>query len=407
MDQTGSGVPEKKERLWSLNFIKICVVSLIIGLALNMTNSTISLYINAEYGSNAMSGVLSVGFAVASMLFRLLGGRISDKFGRTFLQIVGMGMSVSAVLGIGLVRSLPLLVAFRILQGAGHSLSNTAVTAAGVDITPQSRLNEGSSFVTMGFFLSSAVAATLSLALIGDNDRFSNVFFFVAAILGLGILLTATVRLKKDPQYQKNMELAKRDAEKMPRPKGIRGMIEVRAIPAAVLYTIISTAYSILTAFLLVHAKEAGIEGAGWYFTISAILTFAARTFTGPVADKYGPKGLLLASLACGIASFLMLAFSTNRVLFFVSGALYGLLNGISGPVCYAHAIKCSPKDRRGTATGTYYLSSDIAHGLGTMMWALIIDAIGFTGAFLVSAGILVIAVIVSFPVFRYNPKLD
>jgi len=396
--------PEEKERLWTWNFLKICVISLIVGLALNMTNNTLSLYIKATYGSNTMSGVLSVGFALASMVFRLLGGRISDRFGRILLQIVGMSLSIAAVLGIGLSRSLVLLVAFRILQGVGHSVSNTTVTAAGVDITPPGRMNEGSSFVTMGFFLSSAVAATLVLALIGDSEAYSRVFFFVAAILAVGILLAATTRLTKDPQYLKNQARAQA-APKATRPRGVRELFELRAVPAGVLYTIISLAFSILNTFLLVFAREQGIAGAGWFFTLSAITTLLARTFAGQLADRHGPQGVLLLCLGSGIVCFLLLALTRSPVLFFIAGGLFGLLNGIAGPVCYAHAIRCSPQDRRGSATGTFYLSADIANGLGALLWAVIIDGIGFTGSFLIGAGVLVLAVVLSFPILRYRPR--
>lgn len=402
-----SALTEKKERLWSPNFIKICVISLIIGLALNMTNSTISLYINALYGENVMSGVLSVGFAVASVACRLVGGRLSDRFGRTLFLNAGMLVCAVAVLGLGLSKSMALLVVLRILQGMGHSMANTTSTALGVDVTPQSRMNEGTSFVTMGFFLAAAVSATLVLDLVGDNGAYLNSFLFVAVILVLGVILSATCRFSTDPQYIKNQELAKRENQNGTSGKGAFSVIEPRAVPAAALFTLISFAFSILTSFLLVHANEAGIENAGWYFTISAIMSLVTRLFAGRLADKYGPVSVLLPALICGVVGFVILAATTNQALFFLSGALYGVLNGISGPICYTHAIQSSPKDRRGSATATYYLSTDIAHGFGTMIWAVIIDAIGFAGAFTISAATLAVTVVLAFPILRWRPKQE
>ena len=59
-----------------------------------------------------------------------------------------------------------------------------------------------------------------------------------------------------------------------------------------------------------------------------------------------------------------------------------GMSFGTVNPILQAAAIKASPVNRRGAASGTYQLSNDIANGVGAVLWGFTIDMFGYTFTF-------------------------
>jgi DHA1 family bicyclomycin/chloramphenicol resistance-like MFS transporter len=71
----------------------------------------------AEAGST--SSLFMLGFAVAPLLY----GPASDRYGRTPIVVVACLLFIVAAIGCGLARSLPMLLLWRLVQGAGAPIA--------------------------------------------------------------------------------------------------------------------------------------------------------------------------------------------------------------------------------------------------------------------------------------------
>ena len=394
-----------REKLWTKFFIVICLVSLFSGMAMNMMNSSISLYMYHLYGSTEKSGLLYTMFAVVAIIIRLFVGEYTDQHGRRMIQIVGLICFVLATLGFSVFKIYFLFVIFRGLQAFGYAMFNNCINASGADLSPESRLNQGVSFVSMGSQLASAFAAIMILFVLGDADHFQRLYISIAAFSFLALVLTFFCNYEKDPVYIRNREKAlqkkKLTIANTEGYKGIFKYIEKSAIPVACFYLLVCTAFCLITSFLLLYAKNNSFNNAGWFFTISAVITIASRFFSGNIADKKGPLPIMLFSIFSGILCFVLLLTGKDGMIYYIAGIGFGFLNGICSPVCFATCVKCAPLSRTGCATTTYYLAADVAYGAGNFFWSLIIDSLGFKNAFLISMWMLIAAVPFAFFVFR------
>jgi len=75
--------------------------------------------LTAELDGRALYAWVFTGFLLASTLGVLLGGRLSDRLGRRATFVAGMGVFLLGSVLCGFSTSVPMLVAFRVLQGLG------------------------------------------------------------------------------------------------------------------------------------------------------------------------------------------------------------------------------------------------------------------------------------------------
>jgi MFS family permease len=75
--------------------------------------------LTAELNGRALYAWVFTGFLLASTLGVLLGGRLSDRLGRRGTFVAGMGLFLLGSVLCGFSTSVPMLVAFRVLQGLG------------------------------------------------------------------------------------------------------------------------------------------------------------------------------------------------------------------------------------------------------------------------------------------------
>ena len=132
--------------------------------------------------------------------------------------------------------------------------------------------------------------------------------------------------------------------------------------------------YTSLLAYLSLYAKEIGLSEVGsFFFSVYAIALLVTRPFTGRWFDKFGENFVtypMIISLAIG---FLLLSQATNGVVFLLSAALIGIGYGTIISNFQAIAIQQSPPNRKALATSTFFITLDLANGVGPYLVGLLI----------------------------------
>ncbi|TFG91101.1 MAG: MFS transporter [Candidatus Atribacteria bacterium] len=278
-------------------------------------------------------GVLTGIFALMQFFFAPLWGKLSDKAGRRFLIIMGLGgyAIFMAIFAIG--TNLLMLYAARILGGV---LSAAVMPAAGAyvaDVTIEENRGQGMAWLGsatgLGIVFGPVMGAFLSRNDLHINyslghfriDGFSIPFFF-AALLSL-IALSIAMRWLPEPHNSLSavqMMRRKNNIES----KASQWIIFRRLTPFLVMAFLSQYGLSIFEGTFALHAKIKGQFGPtemGWVFMMCGFVMAAAQaTAVSRLIKAYGEKPLLPIGFALmGIGLMLLMATSKfSFVLIFV-----------------------------------------------------------------------------------------
>lgn len=161
----------------------------------------------------------------------------------------------------------------------------------------------------------------------------------------------------------------------------------VEAVPYGVLAILVSGCTGIENSFISLFGQQLHLGSVGWYFTLSAVALFVARMFGGQFADRNRmaiPLSLGVMALAFlllgGIASY------GGAIIFACAAILKAFGLGTVQPALQARSLNSVPEERRGAASCTYYLGTDIGQAFAPMAGGVAVQACGYKGMFLLAA---------------------
>lgn len=356
---------QEKQKLWTKYFILACMINLLTGFAMNMLNSSLAKYVYSLYGNASLSGIMNGVFAVFAITGRMAAGRLSDQHGRRLLVVLGCVIFGVSILGFGVFPAIPALILFRGLQGLGYSTAATADYAAGSDIIPLKRMNEGVGLLGLGYSFAMAIGPTLAILLI-DGRGYGMMFAVAALLVFLGALSGLGLNYPKKPAGA-----------------GSKALIEPAALPATVTQLLNCMAQAAINSFIVIYAESRGFSHIGLFFTCMAVAMAVTRLFAGRIVDRIGPVAGVAPGIGLSMIGFGLLLANCSNGLFLLAGFLIGFSMGVVNPVLQASAVQAAPEGRYGAANGTYQLSNDISNGVGAVLWGLVIDRWGYGAMFM------------------------
>lgn len=161
----------------------------------------------------------------------------------------------------------------------------------------------------------------------------------------------------------------------------------VEAVPYGVLAILVSGCTGIENSFISLFGQQLHLGSVGWYFTLSAVALFVARMFGGQFADRN--RMAIPLSLGVMALAFLLLggmAGYSGAIIFACAAILKALGLGTVQPALQARSLNSVPEERRGAASCTYYLGTDIGQAFAPMAGGVAVQACGYKGMFLLAA---------------------
>jgi MFS family permease len=228
-----------------------------------------------------------------------------------------------------------------------------------------------------------AVGPALGL-LITHSFSYSAMFISGGALAISGFILSLFVK------YPKYIPPAVKPGVNM------KNLFERRSFPASLSIFVIMLTYGGLLSFVAIYGKQIGVQNPGTFFIIYALGLGISRFFAGRIFDRTGPKTLSISGLLSLIAGFLFLALVQNYWGFLTAGLLMGISVGIIFPTFQALVNNMVPPERRGAANSTFFTAVDLGIGLGMIIMGILADAITISNAFLVSAVVIFVGLIIS-----------
>ncbi len=375
---------EEKARLWTRDYILVCLSSLLLFFHFHSLVPTLPLYMEIFGGKSSAAGLPMAALTLGAVLVRPIAGWALDVYGRKLIFLGGLLLFLlPAILYIWMIPAY-LLIIMRFIQGIGWGIGNTASNTVASDIIPLKRIGEGMGIFMVTLTLPMAISPGVSLWIV-ERYSFPLLFILSSVLIFFSLILVFFIKF---PGLEK----------KEIKPKFVF-LDRASAKPALVVF-MFTVSYSSVLSFLPVYAKQQGVHATGLFFTALAVSTLIIRPAVGIFVDKYGEKGYNLAvalgSIAiCAALGILAQTASLSHLV--LGGIFYGVGFGMGQPTLLALCIMNTLPEKRGAANATYWTAYDIGIALGSIAWGIVAAATGYRQMFYLNILPLLVALLVFF----------
>ena len=170
-------------------------------------------------------------------------------------------------------------------------------------------------------------------------------------------------------------------------------IFDKKATPFALSIFILACAYSGISAFLALYAKDLGmVKAASSFFIIYAIFLLVSRPFTGRWTDKFGAKVILYPCLILFTLGMLMLSKAHSTTMILLAGAFIGIGYGSVTPIIQTETINSVEPHRVGMASSLFFSSMDAGMALGAYILGVIADVYGYPSIYMVGMVLIMVA---------------
>lgn len=345
--------------LWNRQYTLTVIINMVIAFSFYMVASIMSKHLVNIGIDIAAAGVIVGLFSITSLCCRPLSGLLADRMSSiTLLQISNILMA-AGLAGFAFVRSMPALVIFRIINGAGFALLGTSVITLATQSVPQERRGEGIGYLGLGMALASAVAPGFGI-MIAEAFGMRTTFLIAA-----GLCAAAIVMLRFLKEEKKERRAAKRFS--------FGDLLAAEALPFTLIAGTFSFVNGIIASYLVLFADELGIAGISSYFTLCAVCLMIVRPLSGKLMDRKGMALVVIPGMILTTSSMFLLGISRSLPVILLTGILRSLGQGSAQPSLQVGCISRCGQGRSGVATSTYYLGGDVFQGTAPMIGGVLI----------------------------------
>ena len=367
----------RNESLFTKDFLLVAAITLCSSLNYFTILINITAFAITSFGASTAEAGASAGlYVIGGLASRLLLGKYVELVGRkrmlTFALIGALLMSFTYFF----VSSLTALYAIRLLHGITYGIASTCTSDIIARIVPPSRRGEGLGYYALGITFSTAVGPLLGMMLSPD---YSMVFIVGVVMYSLALIFAFLVHVPEESLTEEQIREAKSFS--------ITNMLQLSALPLAVVTAVFFLAYSGVLSFISAYAAEIDMVRTASFFYIAVSLgTLLSRLTTGKVFDTRGPNGIITLGYIMFIIGMVIFSRTTVDALFLLSGFGLGYGMSIVFAVCQASVISMSPVHRYGVTTSTFSAIVDLGSGLGPMILGILIPMLGYRDMYFVCA---------------------
>jgi MFS transporter, DHA1 family, tetracycline resistance protein len=308
-------------------------------------------------------------YSFAQLFSAPLLGRLSDRFGRKPILVLGLTCSVASYLWFALADHMWMLFAARLLAGAGAGTVG-AVFAYVTDVTTEQNRAKGMGIIGAAFGLGFTLGPALGGLVTGSAPTVSDLAipsFIAAGFSAMALILTLLLLKESVPE-----------AARAPKPRASRAEFARRIWQRPVLRRLILIAFVTTAAFaglettfaLWAHgAFDWGPRQIGLtFFYVGALLTIVQGGLVGPLTKLFGETRLLVASACILMLGLFGIPFALGLApLMIVIGGL-GVGMALFGPSSNSLISREASIDERGGVLGVSQSAQSLARVIGPLV---------------------------------------
>jgi MFS family permease len=360
----------RSNTIWTPLFIQAVIINTLVHICTYMMNPISGMYANFLNAPETIVGLVAGFFAVTALLFKIISAPAIDAFNRKYVLVASIAILFVSFIFYYLSKDITMLIISRLLTGAGLAFVPTCCMTIAADALPLEKMSTGIGYFALGTAVAMAAAPTIGLALVGAFG-YTHTFAIMAVFMLLIILYALTMHEDYKPVNKFKIS--------------VNSVIAKEAIVPSVMLLFLSISFSLVNAFLVLYGnltlfgneQATGHTEMGLFSTIYAITMIFTRPMIGKLADKYGTVKVVIPSMVFFAASFLLISTASSLWMFLFAAFIAAFGYGGSQPAIQAVCMKSVPKERRGAASCTSFIGSDIGNLVGPVIAGALIMGTG------------------------------
>ena len=378
-------------------FVLLVAVNALVGAMVGLERSTLPLIGEDEFALGSSAAVLSfiVAFGLAKSFTNLAAGALAERVGRRRLLIAGWALALPVPLLISVAPSWAWIVAANLFLGVSQGLAWSMTVVMKIDLVgPRRRglalgLNEAAGYG--GVAVAAAASGWLASEFVARD-----VLVIGGLIVGLAGLL-ASIILVRDTSAHVALEQARDHADEPATAPPLREAFpaatyrvpSLRSCSQAGLVNNLNDAliWGLVPLFLAADGASPGQIGlvAGLYPAVWGL----GQIYTGHWSDTIGRKPLIVAGMLVQAAALVLLGISGAGVgLAALAAVILGAGTALVYPTLIAAISDAVTPVARAPMVGVYRFWRDMGYVAGGLIAGLLADAIDFSAAILIVAGL-------------------
>ena len=306
-----------------------------------------SLYITQKFGVGMTeAGVLFGIWAVAGLVGQIIGGALTDRFGRKPIVLFGLIFSALSSVSMGLVEQLSTFYVLAAIVGLLSDISFPAYQAMIADLLPEEKRADG-----FGMTRVAANLAWVAGPMIGGLLAAQS-FLLLFVLDAISSLITAAIVYFFVPETKPEQEEGAESQTMVSTLKGYRQVATDRLFVAFVVTAMVMTVvylqlYSSLPVYLRdVHSVPA--RGYGLLMSLNALTVVIFQFWITRRTNRYPPMLMMALGTVLYMIGFTTYGFGSTFIVFLIAMLVVTFGEMIVIPVSQALAARFAPEDKRG-----------------------------------------------------------
>ncbi|MDH5372266.1 MAG: MFS transporter [Acidimicrobiia bacterium] len=346
-----------------------------------------------EFGvSYTAAGALITGFAVARLLFSVIGGVAGDRWGARRVTVFGTSLLAISSVTAALAPNYGVLLGSRFIEGVGSAIFATTAFQYLLQVTPKERLGRATAAFQTGLLVGVAIGPFVGgfLAELGDFRTPFWAYAFLAAL----VAVLAWFFIEDLPSRGTSARQVFAMAGKLMRSRAYLALMLVG-------FSMMFMRGGARVTLLPLYAEQSlgfGAGDIGILLSVSALTNLLIVNPAGRFVDRVGRKPVAMLGLTtAAIATAGYGLFESFTGLLIVS-MVFGITSGMASIAPPTMVGDLAPEGAEGSAVGVYRMSGDLGFVIGPLALGAIADTGAFTlGFFLTGAVMLLAAALLAF----------
>ena len=355
-------------RLFSRQYVLVVGATFVFFAAFGASLPVLPRYVVDVLGrGDTVVGFVFAAYAMAAVAVRPLIGRAGDRSGRRMLIQVGAVLTAVALLGHLAADTVPLLVAMRLLAGAGQAAVLVGFTTMALDLAPPARQGEGASYVMVALQLGLGFGPLLGeLLLVGSGYA----AVWIVSALGSLVCVGATVWF---PRETKRPEIV------------TRGLLHPAALRPGAIVFLGALGFVGWLAFMPLYGRSIGLTEVAPLFLLCSLTIASVRILGAKLPDRFGAVPLATIGLVVLTVSLTAMGFVPSVIGLYVTTVGLGIGTAILAPSMVLAAIRGVPAHERAQVMATFTMFLDLASAIGPTALGLAAASTGYGPTFVVA----------------------
>lgn len=340
-----------------------------------------------EFGvSYTAAGALITGFAVARLLFSVIGGVAGDRWGARKVTVFGTTLLAISSVTAALAPNYGVLLGSRFIEGIGSAIFATTAFQYLLQVTPKERLGRATAAFQTGLLVGVAIGPFVGgfLAELGD---FRTPFWAYAVLAGI-VAVLAWFFIEDLPSRGTSARQVFAVAGQLMRSRAYLALMLVG-------FSMMFMRGGARVTLLPLYAEQSlgfGTGDIGILLSVSALTNLLIVNPAGRFVDSVGRKPVAMLGLTtAAIATAGYGLFESFTGLLIVS-MVFGVTSGLASIAPPAMVGDLAPEGAEGSAVGVYRMSGDLGFVIGPLVLGAIADTGAFTAGFFITGAVMLVA---------------